>query len=373
MNQYTNLVSVVVIGVALAACSGGDGEVRKKKRAQHLVELATVKLESLSYAAGQTGSLRALHTVKLFNQEEGRIVSVAVREGDIVKKGQTLIKLDDRVLRAQLDKARATLKQAQQNAGRLDVLRDKQLVAEEAVMRARTELEVARAEVRLLETRLGYVQIHSPFDGQVAERRIETGDVAPKHTHLMTVVDPSTLVTDVPVSELVLPHLKVGDTAAVQIDALGDTRFSGKVLRIYPTIDPATRLGRIEVALSPVPNGARAGQFCRVEVASVRRQQLVIPFAALRRDKSGEFVYVYKDGKVGRQAVKSGLRLADRIEIIRGLEQETRVVARGFLGLSEGKAVVPVKQMDMAGDKKGGGQDKNKSPGSKLDKGKGDA
>lgn len=98
--------------------------------------------------------------------------------------------------------------------------------------------------------------IRAPLASRVAARRVEPGDVAPKHTHLLTVVDPSVLVTDVQVSELVLPHLKQGDRAGVRIDALGQKVYPGEVLRIYPTIDPATRRGQIEVALKPVPPGA---------------------------------------------------------------------------------------------------------------------
>ena len=347
MGRAARLGTALLLAAGPGACSSGSDEGSRpqaaKARPAHLVELAEVRRERLAYVTERAGSLRALRTVKIFNQEEGRVLSVGAREGDRVKRGTILIKLDDSLLRAQLTKAVASLRQAELGVKRLEQLKTKQLIAEEAVTRAHTELEIARAEKRLLQTRLGYMSIRAPFSGEVAERRIEPGDVAPKHTHLMTVVDSSRLITDVQVSELALPYLKVGDPAQVRIDALGDRVFTGKVVRIHPTVDPVTRLGKIEVALEPVPPGARAGQFSRVTLSTDSQPRLVIPFAALRRDNNGEYVFVYgEDGRVRRAKVRSGLRLSDKIEIRDGLSAGQRVVARGFLGLSDGKPVKPV-------------------------------
>lgn len=324
---------------ALLGCSG-DKKPDRKSGPSHLVEVATLKEDHLNYRAERVGSLRALRSVKLFNQEEGRVLDVPVREGHQVRKDQLLVKLDDRILNAQLDKARAMLKQARSDVRRLKKLRAKQLVAEETINRAMTNLEIARADFRLLKTRVGYTNIRAPFDGSISKRNIEPGDVAPKHSHLLTIIDPTELITDVQLSELALPLLKVGDSAQVRIDALGTQTYPGKIVRIHPTIDPSTRLGRLEVSLSPVPKGARPGQFCRVVLSTVSRVYQVVPFAALRRDAAGEFVYLYQnDQSVKRTQVESGLRLADKVEIKSGLRLGQKVVVKGFLGLSDGKKV----------------------------------
>lgn len=350
------LPALLLLGL-VAGCSSESSSHAKPsapKAPAHLVELAPVSRELLQYTADREGTLRALREVRIYNQEEGSVLEVRVREGDAVAKGQVLVRLDDRLLRAELDKAVATTRQADVDLERLDRLYSRRLAAEDAVTRARTNLEVARASERVLRTRVSYMTITAPLAGRVAARRVEPGDVAPKHTHLLTLVDPSVLVTDVAVSELVLPHLTRGDRAGVRIDALGPEVYPGEVLRIYPTIDPATRQGRIEVALKPVPPGARPGQFCRVTLYAAGREHLVIPYAALRRDARGEHVYVYEPaangagGRVKRVAVRSGLRLADRVEIREGLAAGQQVVAKGFIGLADGQAVEPVSSRDGA-------------------------
>jgi membrane fusion protein (multidrug efflux system) len=351
-------MSIKLFGLlaALLAMLAGCGAESNSKPAPpapraHLVELAAAEPGRLSYTADRAGSLRALREVRIVNQEEGRLTEVRVREGDRVRAGEVLARYDDRILRAQLDKASATLGQAELDHQRARQLKEKGFVSEDAVSRAATALEIARAEVRLLGTRVQHMTLAAPFEGVVSRRLVEPGNVTPQHTHLLTVIDPSQLVTDVNVSELVMPYLSLEDPAQVRIDALGEKLYPGRILRIHPAIDPATRTGRVEVALTPVPDGARAGQFCRVVLSTGASEQLVVPLSALQRDAQGEFVYVYQDGDgtVRRAGVASGLRLADRVEIRRGLERGAQVVVKGFLGLAAGQRVQPVAPREQKG------------------------
>lgn len=328
----------------LAACSDGSGgRTGPPAPRPHLVEIAPAETGVLAYSADRAGSLRALREVKIVNQEDGQITELSVREGDRVRAGQVLVRYDERILRAELDKAVAAQRQAELDRGRNRQLHERGFVGKEALSRAETALEIARAEERLLRERLRHLTIVAPFDGVVSQRLVEPGSVTPQHTHLLTLIDPSTLVTDASVSELLLPRLKVGDPAEVRIDALGNSSFSGRILRIHPAVDPATRTGRVEVALDPVPEGARPGQFCRVVLATGRDEQILVPLAALRRDAQGEFVFLYQDdGSVRRADVTSGLRLADRVEIREGLDAGAQIVTKGFIGLAPGQRVKPV-------------------------------
>ncbi len=335
----------IVAALAMAGCGEGSGGVPADAQAPrpHLVELATAALGKLDYVADRGGSLRALREVRVLNQEDGEVVEVTAREGDAVVAGDLLIRYDDRILRAELDKTAAAMREAELDYQRNRRLQERGFVGEEALSRAATALEIARAELRLLRERLRHMTIHAPFGGVISQRLVEPGAVTARHTHLLTLLDPSTLVTDVAVSELVMPQIAVGDPALVRIDALGGTPYPGRILRIHPAIDPVTRTGRVEVALESVPAGARPGQFCRVELPTGGREQILVPLAALRRDATGEFVFVYEDdGTVRRASVTSGLRLADRVEIRDGIEAGARVVTRGFIGLEPGRRVEPV-------------------------------
>jgi membrane fusion protein (multidrug efflux system) len=309
----------------------------------HLVELATVRRGTLSLSRVYTGSLRARRVHRVHAQEVGSITALPAYEGDRVRTGSVILRLDRVLLETELAKAMAVRKEAQANLARLERLVRSRMVAEDEVSRGRTAVDVATAEEALLRTRLGYTVVTAPFDGVVTQRLAEPGDVVERHDHVLTLADPSSLIADLEVSELILPHVTLGDRVGVRIDALGDQRLQGRVLRIHPTLDAATRLGRVEVELTPAPDGARAGQFARVsfEVRALDRQ--MVPFSALRRDTVGEYVFrLREDGHVERLAVRGGRRLAERVEILEGLSDGDQVVTKGFLGLVSGARVSPV-------------------------------
>ncbi len=334
--------------LVLAGCSVDSkspaGAVKTQPRdSPHLVEVNDVKQQTLSHDFEHSGTLRALREARIISQEEGAVLRVLAREGDDVAAGDVLVRLDDRVLAAELDKAIAQRRQFDSDVKRLQRLRNKKLSSEEALTKAKTELHMAVADERLLETRHEYMTIKSPFAGTISQRLVNVGDVAAKHQHLLTLVDSSSLVTDVGVSELLLPGLQAGDKVVVSIDALGRRGLPGVISRIYPTINPQTRRGKLEVVLEQVPASARAGQFCRVRITSRRSNAITIPLPALRRDEQGEFVFVVDaDLQIQRRGIRTGLRLSDSVEVIFGVNSGERVVTTGFLGLRAGQTVKPV-------------------------------
>ena len=355
----------------LSACSKETPQSNRKPNKVHLVEAANVQLVHSGIHRVRTGTLRARREINVYSQEEGRVTALPYYEGDKVKKGQVVARLDDELLRSQLARADATKHKADEDLKRIRGLYKRKLTTDEEMSRAETEQEVAKADVELLTTRLSYTIIKAPIDGVVSNRLTEPGNVVEKHTHLLTISDPSSLVTEVSLSELILPQITLDDPVKVSIDALGKAVHNGNILRIHPTLDPVTRRGTVEVELKPVPNGARPGQLCRVEFTTRVAERLVIPFRAIRRDDQGEYVYVLeaggktakaamdkpvmnKDGnldgdvKAGdddsvriarRVEIHSGLRIGEQVEIIQGLQEHQQVVTRGFLELTDGKQV----------------------------------
>ncbi len=320
-------------------------QVKTPPAQNHLVVAEEVTYRPVNAVHERTGTLRARRLVRIYNQEEGRITSLPYFEGDPVKEGDLLLSLDDELLKAELAKAEANTAQARQDFSRLSNLATRKAVSRDELSRARTQLEVATAEQNLLQTRLSHTRISVPFDGVISSRHAEPGDVVARHTHLLTLSDPGSLVTQIHISELLLPHLKIGDPVQVRIDALGNDRYPGRILRIHPELEPVTRQGIVEILLEPVPAGARAGQFARVTLQTAQVERLMIPFSAVRHDKEGPFVYLLnEEQKAQRQAIRNGIRIADKIEILEGLEPGQRVITRGFLGLSEDKPVTRVEQ-----------------------------
>lgn len=340
-------VLAVLLGLA-SACSDKPADNHAADSTTPVaVTISTVNSTPLAQPLVRTGTLRARRSVRLHSQEEGRVEALPVFAGDAVKAGALLVRLDDRLLRAELNKAEATRQQAAQDYQRLQRLVSRKLISEDELLRAKTALRVAEAEESLLKARVGYATITAPFDGIISERRVEPGDAVPKFAHLLTLIDPQSLYTEVAVSELVLPTLEIGAAVPVRIDALGSAQLAGRIERIHPTIDAGTRQGVVEIALTSVPAGAHAGQLCRVYLPGELQERRTIPLIALRNDTEGEYVYtVDSNAKARRTRVTSGMSLGDRIEILDGLNEGDQVITRGFINLAAGKPVEIVTAAD---------------------------
>ena len=337
-DSATWILAALLLSLLISGCERDKSTSSREERPErvHLVEVVPVTTGSLSHTSVRTGTLLVRQEVKLFNQEEGRVAQLAVREGDTVKQSQELVRLDDTLIRVNLNKAVANRDQARANLKRVQSLKKKQLVSEDEASRAETLLQVAEAEVQLLRTRLDFTKMHAPFNGVVSERHVEPGDAIPRFTHVLTLIDLTSLYTSVSISELLIPTLTKGQAVTMHIDALGDVEFDGEIERIHPTIDARTRQGTIEVALKSELNGAQPGQLCRVTLRTPPLTRRVIPFSSLRRDNDGEYVFVVDgDGIARRRSVRSGLRLASQAEIVEGLTDGEQVVVRGFLGLRD--------------------------------------
>jgi len=328
----------LLLSLFISGCERAQPTASREEKAErvHLVEVVPVVNRSLSHTSVRTGTLQVRQEVKLFNQEEGRVAQLAVYVGDAVEQGQVLVRLDDTLIRVDLNKTVANRNQAQANLKRVQSLKKKQLVSEDELSRVETLMRVAEADEQSLRTRLDFTTLHAPFDGVVSQRHVEPGDAIPRFTHVLSLIDMTSLYTSVSVSELLLPSLGIGQPVTVQIDALGDVKFDGEIERIHPTIDTRTRQGTVEVALKSTLDGAIPGQLCRVTLHSSVLSRLVVPFSSLRRDNEGEYVIVVEGKEIAkRRRVRSGLRLASQAEILEGLTEGEQVVVRGFLGLRD--------------------------------------
>ncbi|WP_419596913.1 efflux RND transporter periplasmic adaptor subunit [Thiolapillus sp.] len=344
MPGHTRLLLVLLLA-ALTACS--DSKPPAKASQSHkspavLVEIAEVQEQPVAKTWKRSGTLVYRHILRVHTQEEGRITRLPWFEGNKVRKGDTLATLDNELLQAELRKARATSSMAERKVSRLERLRKTKATSEEDLVEAQTELELARAEVEILMTRMGYTTIKAPYDGVIIDRLVEPGDAVPRNTHLLTLADPASLVVRVPASEQMLADLGTDSRVLMYPDIPGAAPIAGRLQRIFPTLDPQSRQGTLEIALPDSPGGMRAGQFVRVQVAGALKKRLLIPYTALRTDRRGEYVYVVKNGRVARKDIISGQRFDDLLEIVKGLQPGENIVKRGFMNLKSDTPVTVV-------------------------------
>lgn len=336
------LIPIILLGLLLIPLSGCDDNstARQHKAKATNVHVTKVLRQGLTEQQLVTGTIEALSTVKIYNQESGRIKSMPYYPGDTVKKDQLITILDDAILIREFEKARAQHRQVKLDLKRLKRLIPRKLASKEQLSRAETLVEQAGAEENLFKTRLSYSKIHAPIAGVITQRLSEAGDVVALHSHILSIADVSQLKVTLSLSELTISQLKEDMTVSVRIDALGDTKFDGKILRIHPTIDTASRQGTIEILFSEVPQGAIPGQLCRIEINTITAPRLVIPVAAIQNDSIGEYVYrVNKENIAKLIRIHTGIQVNEWVEVISGLNINDTIVTKGFQNLAKAKTV----------------------------------
>jgi membrane fusion protein, multidrug efflux system len=305
------------------------------------VEIATVTRGSIARTTTISGVLEPLRSVGVNAQLSGTLLTVRVEEGSRVDSGAVLAEIDARELEAQVRSAEATLTFAQSTATRSEDLFRQQIMTAAEFERDRAALAAARASLEQLKTRLGYARITAPTTGIITEKRIEAGDVVSAQTRLFAIAEVSTLVTRVQVSELEVRSLTTGAPVTLTVDALPGEHVTGRIRRVFPAADSATRLVPVEVALSGRELARlRPGYTVRATFRlDTRNDALMIPSRAVSGAAGARSVFIVRDGKTERRTVRVGQDVDGRMEVLEGLAFGDTVVVSGTTMLREGAPV----------------------------------
>jgi len=337
---------VLAASLIFSSCDNQELTSDKGKRlqtAKHRVEVVLVENTSVSLTQTISGTLEAVTKIRLYNDESGRIIKMPYHEGDFVKRGKVLIQLDNALIKTDVAKAKASKQRAKLDLERVKKLLPKKISTEEEVTHAKTELDLAAAEEKHQLTRLKRTTIKAPIDGLITRRLYEPGDLLTQHSHIQTIIDPSTLRLKASLAERWIPLVTKDQDVSLNISALGDKSFSAKIVRIHPTINTKTHKGIIEINLEPVPEGAKAGQFVNAKINLKATHRLIIPVHTVHFEPEGAYTYrVVKndDEFIAKKVyITQGQQFGSVTEVLSELKVGDKIVTRGHLGLRDGKKV----------------------------------
>jgi membrane fusion protein (multidrug efflux system) len=286
------------------------------------------------------GSLRSDEAVIVRPEVAGRVAEISFREGQRVTKGQVLIRLDDSVQRADLERARANLTLSKSKYERAVDLRAKGFISGQAKDEAENTLKVAQADAELAAARLAKTEIRAPFGGIIGLRSVSVGDYVKEGQDIVNLEEIDPLKADFRVPEVFLSQVKAGQVLQVTMDALPDRTWPGQVYAINPLIDANGRAIAIRAQVPNADGKLRPGMFARVRLlTSEARDSLMIPEESIFPVGDDKFVYKVVDGRAMRQKVDIGLRREGKVEILGGLTAADTVVTDGIVKLRDGAPV----------------------------------
>jgi len=303
-----------------------------------VVEVATVQAP---IRVEVTGQVAPVYQAVLSSRVQGTIDKLLVREGTQVVKGQTLIQLDNRDLRAELSRAAAEVENAKAHLDRMNTLYSQDAVSKQEMENATRAYKVAEASRKAVLAQLSYAVVKAPFDGVITENKVEAGELASPGQPLLKMEDPRHLRLEATVAENDLKSVSRGDKIPILVDALGGQAIVGTVSHILPAGDPQTHTFTVKVDLPAVP-GLKSGMFGRFQLDKGTSQTLVLPDSAVVARGELTSVFVVGPDQVGRlRWVKVGRRFDGRIEILSGADAGERVLLEGSRGV-DGAAVQAV-------------------------------
>lgn len=299
------------------------------------------------------GTLRANQQVTLHAKVAGYLKSISVDVGDTVKAGQLLAELELPELVAERARHEAELKIAQAESQRVKSARAKapDLITPQAADTAEARLAMAQAALAQNETLLRYSKIAAPFAGTVTARYVDTGAFVPAATAgtnpaaaaIVTVMDYSTVRARVAVPEVEAARVQVGQPVILTTDSLPGKTFRGKVSRSSGALEEATRSLTVEADLENNDLALRPGMYASIRIGVEQHTGvMLVPAAALVREKAAGFLFTLADGKATRISVKYGFNDGANVEIVEGLAENARVIIPGKAALVSGQPVKAV-------------------------------
>ncbi len=358
------MTAIAVTG--LLACKGPDTSKAAATTPTMLVgpeNVAVVRSQQIRSGPAISGTLQPEEQATVRAEIGGTVLQTLAEQGQRVAKGQVLARIDDATLREAELSARATVTTAQNSADvakrqveRNDALIKAGAIAERDLELARNQYSAAEAQLANARSMLANAQkqlskatVRAPFDGIVSIRSVSAGDVVQAGGLMYTVVNPTTMRLEASVPANQLSSVHVGAPVDFTVNGYPGRQFTGRITRINPVADPATRQVRI-IASLPNANGVLVGGlFADGHVASEVRTAPVVPIAAVDERGLRPYVMRIKNGVVQKTEIELGIRDAatETAEVRNGLVAGDTILLGAARGISE---KTPVKVSAVAAD-----------------------
>lgn len=348
---------------------GGGGRGQFTPRQDMPVELTPAKRADVAAYVTVVGNLIGAATVEVVPKTNGRLESVSVRLGDPVRRGQVVAQLEDNEIQEQVRQAEAAYevsgasirqREADVKFNEANFERSKNLYARQLIPKqtmddadlkyqaAIAQLDLAKAQFQQSKARLDELKLNlantivrSPVDGFIGKRYLDPGASVGPNNPVASVVDIHFVRLVVNLVEKDLKQITAGKPAVVEVDAYPGETFGGKVARVAPVLDPATRTAQMEVEIQNASGRLKPGMYARVKLTVDQKAgALVVPRTAVMTFEGKKGVFVASNNTAKFLPVETGIEQDEIVEVVKGLDEGVRVITTGAQALKDGDRIV---------------------------------
>ncbi len=304
------------------------------------VEIRKVATGAVRQQIEAIGSLRSDESVVLRPEIAGRVSEILFEEGQPVKRGAPLLRLDAAIARAQVNQARASITLSRANFSRAKELADRGAGTQRTLDEAQAKMSNDEAALALAQATLDKSTLSAPFDGILGLRQVSVGDYVNPGQTIANIESVEQLKVDFRIPEIYAQVIATGQANRVRPDGFPDATFDGRVYAIDPAIDPNGRAVILRARLPNADKKLRPGMFARVTlIVEERPNAVLIPETALMPMGRDVFAFRVIDGKAVQTKLRTGLRRAGEVEVLEGLQAGDTIVSEGAQKLRDGQFV----------------------------------
>jgi len=304
---------------------------------EHQLDMA---LQDVATHYMASGTVTSDHRVSISTRLSGYIRDMQVREGEKVKVGQVLLRIDPVNAKQALIQAKADLSNAKAEKLRYESLLKAGAVTSQQADKVKLRYQVALSQVKQAKHQLSYAKVVSPVSGVVVEKRMAQGDLAAVGMPILSIEDPSNLLVETYVSEQFVGQIHEGDKVDVEISSLNQS-FHGTVRQVVQAADPVSHQFLVKIALPSVAD-IHPGMYAQAGFHTGVRKALLLPVAAIVSRAGLHGVYVMDDARIIHyRQIRLGQKKSEMIEVLTGLHAGEHIVWGAKPGLKTGMKVHP--------------------------------
>ena len=347
--------TLLAVSVLVAACGKGGQDAAAGTDEEDAVpipvETSLPSRGDIFAVYAGTAPIEAYAEADVVAKVAGEVREIFVEEGDDVKEGQVLARLDGDKLRLELSESGARLQKLKRDYERNVDLKKKGLISTGDFDKIQYDMEALEATYNLAKLELDYTQIRAPINGVISERYVKIGNTIEVGDPVFRVTSLDPLVAYMHVPEREYRNIAEGQPVGIEIDALPGQTVHAAVTRVSPIVDPATGTFKITIEISDPERRIKPGMFGRIGIVYDKHENaLQVPRSAILEESGHDSVFVVEDDKATRKPVTTGYSNKGMVEIIDGLGDTDRIVTVGQVGLREGATVTIINPTDAVED-----------------------
>jgi len=337
-------ITAALLTVSLTGCGVGEAKTNIDEATDSTplpVEVVMAHKAEIFATYHATSNIASDVDAPVTARVDGEVTEILVEEGDQVKEGQILARLDGDRLRLEMQKAKANLDKTTREYERFINLHDRGLVSTAAFDGMKFDMESLRATYELKKLNYNYTFIRAPLSGVVSSRDIKIGQNIRTGDATFRVTDTSELVAYLRIPQSELAKFSPGHVANVKVDAMPELNFKATIARISPTIDARNGTFRVTAYVDNEDGLLAPGMFGRFEIAYEKHSDaLLVPANVVLQEDNVSVVYVVDNGAAVRRPIVTGIEENGNVEVLSGLDGSEHIIVTGQNGLRDGSRVL---------------------------------